>query len=71
MNPTQQNHNTSSTGTIWETIWGAICGTGLSLYQHVGEYVDFKSIISTICCTITGIVVARIIKKYFPESKSK
>ena len=53
---------------MWTNIWGAICGTGMSLYNHVGEYVDLKSISSTIICTITGIVVARLIKKYFPEN---
>ena len=65
---TPEHHD--NTGNIWTNIWGAICGTGMSLYNNVGEFVDFKSIGSTIICTITGIVVARLIKKYFPE-KSK
>lgn len=52
-----------------ESIWGAISGFCASMYHNIGESIDWSSIGNTVLCTITGIIVARLIKKYFPESK--
>lgn len=54
-----------------ETAWGAISGFLIGLWHNLGQFVDFKSVGTTIVCTITGIIVGRLVKKYFPEKKSR